>query len=222
MRERSIGAPLDIGAPLSGTDLAWLTAAGTAQAAERGDVIYTQGAPARTVFVIVHGQVKSTLVDPDGGQSLLRLHLSHSLLGLTALATRPVRDATAVALGPARLLGFPAAVFRALMRDRPDFAAAVVRLLVDRMSDFHHRVGALAHRPAAERLDRVLLALSRPEPGQTARQPIHMTHEDLAGLAGLRRQTVTALLQDMDVAGRVRRQGRTILVEAPLGDMSAG
>jgi CRP-like cAMP-binding protein len=66
----------------------------------KGDRLYHQAEPADHVHVLLSGIIKSTTVNSNGQETLLRIHLSGSVLGLTSLATDPVRDATAIALEP--------------------------------------------------------------------------------------------------------------------------
>lgn len=189
MREYSLGTLVDIGETLSPEHVALLLRAGTPLTRRRGETIFRQGEPAEHVYFLARGQARSALIGRGGGESLLRLHLPHSLLGLTALGSHPVRDAEAVAASHAELLRIARGEFLGLLRDEPDLARRVIGLLVDRMRDFHHRVGDFLALPVDRRLASALLSLSRPDPaeGADARQPVRMTHQDLATLLNTRR-----------------------------------
>ncbi|MEM6303238.1 MAG: Crp/Fnr family transcriptional regulator [Pseudomonadota bacterium] len=219
MREYTIGTILDISAALHDRIVSTLKAGRAPVRFAKGAVLYQQGDPADSILFLISGQVQSVLANAEGQTSLLRLHLPHSLLGLTALATTPLRDAQAIATVDCTAIVIPVAAFRGLLRKDPALSSYVIRMLVDRMSDFHHRVGDFHTRPVEERLAATLLSLSRPDPSDSAgpdRRPIALTHQELATVLGARRPTITAALQDFVAAGLIEKSGRSILVvDAP-------
>lgn len=215
MREYGVGTLGDLENTLPSAEIAQLTTYGTRRVYGKDQTIYAQGDAAEAVYLVHSGEVKSFLTSVDGEPCVLRLHLPYSLLGLTALATTPIRDATAVALGPVELTEIHRDRFAKEMLCNPTLGGFVVRLLVDRMSDFHHRVGAFQTQTVEQRLATTLLSLARPDPRETiacASRPIRLTHEDLAALLGARRPTVTAVLNRFYASGLVAKQRRAIVV----------
>lgn len=218
MREYSIGTIIDISANLKPEHVTLLTDQGWAQSFKKADVIYRQGESADDVYFLVSGQAKSVLISSAGGECLLRIHLPHSIMGLSALATRAVRDAEAVATADCEAIRMSRAQFLDILQKHPKFASYVTRLLVDRMSDFHHRVGDFLTQNVEQRLATSLLSLSRSDPEEgdsTGRQPIRLTHEELASLLGARRPTITAILNRFVDDGMVAKAGRAIEVADP-------
>ncbi len=215
MREYSIGTIIDIQDSLPPGQIDLLVSLGKPRHHAKDDVIYHQGDPATAVFLIRSGQAKSVLINSNGENCLLRLHLRHSLLGLTAFATKPIRDAEAIATTDVELVEISRQVFLDETLAHPEIGVHVTRLLVDRMSDFHHRVGDFLAQNVEQRLAQSLLSLSRPDPEQQStgeRQPIRLTHEELASLLGARRPTITAILNRFAADGLVAKQGRAITV----------
>ena len=231
MREYGIGLALGLDASLPDEDMARLARLGRQRQLPRGAAIYRQGEAAAHVYLLVSGRVKSVMVNSAGQEALLRLHLPGNVLGLTALASTPVRDAGAVVTEPATLVEIPRAVFLDAVTARPETAGRLVRLLVDRMSDFHHRVGEVAALSVEQRVVRALLSLSRPDPRElgpreldprgldsrgsaAGARPVDLTHEEFAHLLGARRPTVSAALNRLAQAGLVRRaRGRIEVVD---------
>lgn len=227
MREYSLGTLVDIDATLAAEHVSLLLRAGTRLHLRRGDVIYRQGDAADHVYFLVGGKVKSALVGDSGSESLLRLHLPHSLIGLTALGTQPVRDADAIAVSDVELARISRTTFLALLQAEPDLARRVIGLLVDRLRDFHHRVGDFLVLSVERRLARALLSLSRSDPDAdegATRQAVRLTHHELATLLNTRRPTVTALLRRFEKAGLIAREGRALMVrdEAALSAWADG
>lgn len=218
MREYSLGTLLDIGAGLSPDVQGVLTTAGARRTIAEDTCLYRQGEPAHTVHYLVSGEVKTVLQSATGDTCLLRLHLAHSLLGLTALSSAAVRDAEARTVQRAEVITIPASEFRAILAANPALGAYVVELLVNRMSDFHHRVGDFLGRNVEQRLAQTLLSLSRADPATEpagAMKPISLTHDELAMCLGARRPTVTSILNRFAGDGLIEKAGRMIVICDP-------
>ncbi len=215
MREFSIGSFIDIGANLLEEQVSLLVENGHIFDFVKGETIYRQGDSAQDICFLLSGQAKSVLINSSGGECLLRLHLSHSLMGLTALATSAVRDAEAIAITDGELVRIKREKFQELLKKNPDFGIYVVELLVNRMSDFHHRVGDFLARNVEQRLAHSLLSLSRCDPENKIdgrRQPVCLTHEELASLLNSRRPTITSILNRFMADGLISKKGRNLHV----------
>jgi CRP/FNR family cyclic AMP-dependent transcriptional regulator len=181
---------------------------------EKGDLIYRQGEEENYIFFLIKGLVKVTLIGASGQEAILRIHLPHSVLRLTALASDPVRDANAICLDQAFLLSIPLEDFERFMHLDPSFAMHIVRLLIDRMSDFHYRVGDWLTQSVEQRLSQALLALSAPDINNISeKEPeIPLTHEELAQIINTRRPTVSHILSKLADLNLVNQSGRTLQV----------
>ena len=216
MRELSIGVIEELTATLAPDQVDKLCRLGAKLIYERNDIIYRQGEPAEHIFLLLDGEAQSTLLNFAGNETLLRIHLPGSVLGLTSLATVPWRDASAKANQRSLLARVSRDDVRNLIRGDPELGLCLIQLLVDRMRDFHFRVGDLQAQSVEQRLARVLLAVSRREKDlekPSAKPEIHLTHEELAQLVGSRRQTITAILGRFLQAGYLSKAGRRLIIE---------
>jgi len=216
MRELSIGIIDDLTPSLAPAQVEQLCKVGTRISFARNEVIYRQGEPAQHIFLLLDGEAQSTLLNFAGNETLLRIHLPGSILGLTALASVPWRDATAKAIQSSVLTKVSTEHVRELILHDPGLGLSLIHLLVDRMRDFHFRVGDLQALSVEQRLARVLLAVSRRErEAETGdqRPQIHLTHEELAQLVGSRRQTITGILGRFMQAGYISKAGRRLYIE---------
>jgi CRP-like cAMP-binding protein len=216
MRELGIGIIEELTPNLAPAQVDRLCQAGSRITCGRGEVIYRQGEPARHIFVLLEGEAQSTLLNFAGNETLLRIHLPGSILGLTALASVPWRDATAKANQASVLAKVSAEHVREQILSDPGLGLSLIQLLVDRMRDFHFRVGDLQALSVEQRLARVLLAVSRREREVGAgdqRPEVHLTHEELAQLVGSRRQTITGVLGRFMQAGYISKAGRRLYIE---------
>lgn len=95
----------------------------------------------------------------------------------------------------------------------PKVAVNLTELLLTRQEKREAQIEALAESTTVQRLARQLLALARflgrPEPNGDVRVP-RLTHQALADMVGLRRETVTTKLDHLVAAGAMAIEGRQL------------
>lgn len=215
MREYSIGIAQGLGPSLPPEQIARLAGAGREIRFEKHEIIYRQGERAAHIYLLTSGRTNTFLVNSNGQESLLRIHLPGSVMGLTALASRPVRDASAVAVEASEAMEVARDSLLALLCSDPGLGEYFIKLLLDRMSDFHYRVGELLSQTVEQRLSTALIALSQPDssPDQNVgTETVMLTHEQLAHLLNTRRPTVSTILGRFAEAGLISKSGRGIVV----------
>jgi CRP-like cAMP-binding protein len=215
MREYSLNNELSLESALPPAQLARLAEAGGLRRLATGETIYHQGDLAGHIYLLRRGRIKTFMVNSSGLEALLRIHLPDSLLGLTAMTSERRRDATAVALEPCEVSVIKRADLIDLLKANAELGISLIQLVLDRMSDFHLRVGELSSNRVEQRLARALLSLSRAD--ISACEPVEdskilLTHEELAQLINSRRQTVTTVLSRFVQAGLISHEGRHLIV----------
>lgn len=220
MREYALRLGIDLGSTLSPSETALLAEAGSERRVDAGTVLHRQDDPADCLHYLISGAVKTYQAHASGDESVLRIHLAGSLIGLSSLTSRGHWDATSVAQRPSRLIMLSKPRFLRLLEGHSSLGIKLIRLLVDRLSDLHFRVGELQTQSVGQRLAYALLSLSRADPdgeGGNERVRISLTHEELAQLINTRRQTVTSMLRQFAELGFVSRSTRSIEVVSPDG-----
>lgn len=215
MREHSFGVGAGLEQVLPPTQLQRLSDAGTPGQRKRGECVFHQGDPAEAVLVLLAGKVKMTLVNAAGQEILIRIHLPGSLLGLTALGSRQVRELTATALEEIAFTAIPRQRFIDLMESDATLGLFLSRLLIDRLTSLHYRLGEEPGMTVEQRLAHALIVLARPDETETIDVPqlsVALTHEELASIVNARRQTVTETLGRFVKAGYIRMHKRQIVI----------
>lgn len=197
MREYALRLGIDLGSTLSQSEVAAICDIGKERLLDPGSILARQDEPANLLHLLQSGAVKTYQTHTDGRESVLRIHLTGSIIGLSSLTSSRRWDATSVAMKPCKAIAFSTKAFTGLLEHNPKLGLKLVRLLVDRLSDLHFRIGELQSQTVEQRLAYVLLSLSRPDPNQPNCPPevaISLTHEELAQMINTRRQTVTSIL----------------------------
>lgn len=182
----------------------------------KGQVLFHQGDPGNSLWILATGLVKVTVSSSKGDEMLLITMAPPETFGELSLIDGAPRSATVEVVETAKVLILGRDVWTALMRDDSTFTAAVlhsvaemVRRLTDQTSDFafldlHGRVAKLIVGFADERGrpfdDGVILDL-------------HLTQTDIARMVGGSRQSVNQILRALEDRGYIELQRQSIYVK---------
>jgi CRP-like cAMP-binding protein len=215
MREFSFGSGAGLEQVLPAEHLRRLSEAGTQCQRPRGQTLFRQGDPADSVLVLLAGKVKMSFANSAGQETLIRIHLPGSLLGLSALGSRGERELTATPIENVTVSSIPRPRFVELMARDGELGLFLARLLIDRLRSLHSRLGDAPGSTVEQRLAHALLVLSRDEASSLSAGPeltVALTHEELASVVNARRQTITEALGRFVRAGHIRVMKRRIVI----------
>jgi CRP/FNR family cyclic AMP-dependent transcriptional regulator len=186
----------------------------------RGDLLYTPGDAADSVFVIESGRVKIVRSNAGGSESIVGIRNPGDIFGeLTWMTLEARRTTSAVALDPGSVCRLEAAVFERRLRADATFAAHFARGAAQRLAAIERELTELAGKSVPGRLVDALGRLAadhgvREEDG-TLRIALSLTHKDLADLIGTSRETLTKELSVLADVGLLRVAHRTIVLLQP-------
>ena len=124
---------------------------------EADQVIYLEGEPAESVFLLEKGWVKATRMSRDGReQAMLFLHLGE-VFGDVAVFTGTPYPGTVTALEMVDLWAIPAEEILQLTRQHPELAMSVIRRLGERVLHYVELIEDLSLRSVEARVARTLL-----------------------------------------------------------------
>jgi CRP-like cAMP-binding protein len=113
---------------LSRDALLELGARASDRAFDAGEPLYRRGDPAEELFVVASGAVELS-VDRSGGEDGVSTRRPGEVFGEAALYDDGPRMVSARAVEDSDVVSLPAASFRQVVRDNPDVAEALVRLM---------------------------------------------------------------------------------------------
>jgi CRP-like cAMP-binding protein len=105
-----------------------------------GDILYSEGAPADTVSIVLSGALEAIKMSALGGEeTVLSEFCASDVIGEMALLSDRKRSASIRAQLPTAVASFQRAVYGALERQRPDISLlimkSVARILAERLQD---------------------------------------------------------------------------------------
>jgi CRP/FNR family transcriptional regulator, cyclic AMP receptor protein len=191
---------------------------------DRDETIFYQGDPGDTFYVILSGQVKVGVTSAEGQEAILVVLDAGEGFGEFALLDDQPRSATIEATVPTEVLALRKDDFRRLLRQMPDIAIALLRVLTKRLRDTDQLVQDAAFLDVGDRLAKKLLALmethGRPRPQGGVELTMQLTQQELASMIGATRESVNKQLGAFRDKGLVAvdRQRITILRPEQLRD----
>lgn len=179
----------------------------------RGDEVMRQGEPSDELHLLDRGHVAIRRLAAGGGSFLITVLGSGGAYGESALAGRPERLASAVALDDVTVTVVPRAGFEDLRDREPAVERFLVELLDWQLQLLMVRLAEAATVPADRRVLRRVLELAgtfRQDGASEAVVPL--AQEDVASLASVTRPTANRVLQAAVHQGLLRVGWRRITV----------
>ena len=152
-------------------------------------MVYWQEAPANEFYYLKTGSVKIFLSSESGMEKTLTVLGSGSIFGEAAFFDGLPRVSSAKTLAKSEIITVTRQSLMDCIRQEPQLAMNLLTYLSQTIRMLSSQVDTMTFLQADQRLARLLLKLAAAT-GST----VHATHEDLAGLAGVSRVTVSRVL----------------------------
>lgn len=181
---------------------------GHPHALQRGQCLYHAAEPGHTIYVVVSGMIKESLVTSKGSEQVVQLYFENDLLGLNTFdASR--HGGTAVALESTQTRSLPVAALAELCR----FCPLVHHQLMCRMSE--HIAGLQAHtfmlmKTAVGRTADYLLVLAARRPVRYGNLSLPMSLYEIGCYLGIALETVSRSLSELEREGVITKQGSMV------------
>ena len=186
---------------LSDTSLSLLAKGCRFEIVNKGDVLFLQGDPSESAYVVSSGKISIILNSPDGREMVINEMRKGDIFGELGILTNKNRSTSAIARSESELLVLPQKAFLRIIDDEPQLTRRMLELTVSRLQNSSERESALVFMDAQARLAHLLLELDRQEADKGY---ITISQEELAQRTGLIRQTVAKAL------GKWRHKGYLI------------
>ena len=183
--------------------------------ADAGSVIVSQEEPGDSLFVLASGKVKVVLYGETGREIILSILREGEFFGEMSLLDRQPRSANVVAIEKSEVLSLDRDAFQTHINQHPTTAMAILAEMSRRLRKADEVIGNLALLDVYARVARAVreLAQKQGEPvdgGLLIRE--RPTQQEIAGLIGTSRETVSRALNDFTRRGLLEMSGKQILV----------
>lgn len=192
-----------------------IVAASTEAEYARNEVIIREHDRSTSLFVLLDGRVKVSLLRPDGREAILALLRAGEFFGDMALLDSRPRSASVIAIAPTRVLILTRNEFADLLTMLPRMIDTLLVTLSTRLRAADQKIADLAFLDAIGRVSGVIadMAEREGEPhanGRLIRQ--RFSHEQLSRMVATTRETVTHCMATLEKRGYIVQMGRDLLV----------
>jgi CRP/FNR family transcriptional regulator, cyclic AMP receptor protein len=195
-----------------------LAAVATLRHFEAGQVIYVEGEPAESIFLIQNGWVKSTRMSPDGREQALLFLYAGEVFGDIAVFTGTPYLGTVTALEAVDLWGVPADDVVKLTRQYPDLAMAVIHRLGERVLYHVELIEDLSLRNVEARVARTLLRNAQLTDGKlSVPRQSWTTFDQMAVRLGTVRDVLGRALRTLEAEGLLKVERHEIILLDSIG-----
>ncbi len=182
---------------------------GTVSRYRRRQNIYTQGAPAYTLFYIQEGGVRLITRTKQRASAVTAILGAHDFFGELCLVGYPLRTSTAVALTTSSIRTINKTKMLEMLRQKNGKTSnSLVAYLLSSVKGYQDHVADLLTSSAAQRLARVLLRLAHLDKGGPPMVEIpKISHRILAEMVGTTRPRVNMFMNQFRKRGYINYDG---------------
>jgi CRP/FNR family cyclic AMP-dependent transcriptional regulator len=205
-------------ADLSPPDLRELAAHLRRRRYPKGQILFAQGEPGVSLFVVESGLVNTVLAYTDGKEIVLNSYGPGDVFGELSLLDGEGRSADAVVESDSQLLVLGRDEFVRFLEERPRIAISLLAIVTRKVRRLTRQVYDIAFLDVPARLAQTLLELSatRGKPANCgAARSFRATQTELASLIGATRESVNKWLGYFEDRGLVRRTRGQVTVLRP-------
>lgn len=183
---------------------------------DAGQVIYIEGEPADTLYLLESGWVKATRMSREGREQAMLFLESGEIFGDIAVFNGTTYPGTVMALEDVNVWAIPAEEFLTLAKQSPALAMAIIHHLSDRVLHYIGLVEDLSLRNVESRLANTLLQHAKSIDGQLlVPRREWTTFDEMAVRLGTVRDVLSRALKTLEADGLLRVEKQTIILLDP-------
>ncbi len=183
-----------------------------------GQVIYIEGEPSESVFLLERGWVKATRMSRDGREQAMLFLDAGEIFGDIAVFSGTDYPGTVVALEDVDMWVIPADEFKKMVGLDPTLAMAIIRRLSDRVLHYIGLVEDLSLRSVETRLANTLLQHAEIKNGQlVVPRRIWTTFDEMSVRLGTVRDVLSRALKTLEAEDLIKVEKQKIIIQDPQG-----
>ena len=169
-----------------------------------GTIFYSAEQATEVLFILKEGRVRLYHLEPDGRMLTLSILEEGAIFGEMTLLGQRLQSNFAESVTPCLLCLMSREDVKALMLSDSRIAFRLMETMGQRLVSVEQRLSAMAFKHAPERIAAQLIQLAQQRRNWLGRKTaleVRCTHEELAHLVGVHRETVTKILNEFRQQG---------------------
>jgi CRP-like cAMP-binding protein len=175
---------------------------------DRAEMVLLEGEPAENLYFVASGAVKVFKTSAEGKEQILSIVRPGESFNDVPIFDGGPNPASARAMGPVLLYGIRKNDMEAILRDHPQIALNVIKVLARRVRHLVSLVEDLSFRHVISRVARILFEHIGGEMGRGPR----LTQQEMAAMAGTAREVVGRSLKALEEEGAIKLDRHRIII----------
>ena len=182
----------------------------------QGSTLYVQGDPSETIFLVVDGLVKISMVNSDAQEIIIDIVGAGALCGEGAVFDGLPRFSSATALSETEVIRLTRAELRERMAEDRELADLIMTRIALKQRQLAVRLQNVTTSSPETRISELFGYIVGNSLGPRVDDVrIELTHEQIASLIGVSRVTVTRALRRLSESGQITTDRGRIVLSAP-------
>ena len=189
---------------------------GTLMKTKKGRILFGVDDPPTKMFLVKEGAIKIYRYTEDGKEVMLHIHGPGELITISPLFKNMDHVVYSESLVDTQLFWIPLPQFREFVKENPEVLLEIGKMLADNWDEVEEKIEAFVTHDSLGRLAYIIARLSN-KYGKRDRNkiilPFPLTHQELANLTGMFRETVSISMQELKKSGIISIDKHVIVVE---------
>lgn len=177
----------------------------------QGDIIYKERSRSNKIYLILKGLVKGHCMDADGKELTTSLYRADDFLGFTSFLNNIPYQESATALEPVQLAGISKENLKEILGKNKDISLELMELLTENISLIKAQLLQMAYSSVRKKTAQTLLQFAEIMK-TTTEEPIKISRNDLASVAGIATESLIRTLSGFKKEGLIAIEGRNIRI----------
>jgi CRP-like cAMP-binding protein len=175
---------------------------------DRAEMVLLEGESAANLYFVASGVVKVFKTSAEGKEQILSIVRPGESLNDVPIFDGGPNPVSALAMGPVLLYGIKRNDMETILRDHPQIALNVIKVLAKRVRHLLSLVEDLSFKHVIGRVAKILLEHVG---GETGRGP-RLTQQEMAAMAGTAREVVGRSLKALEEEGAIKLDRHRIII----------
>jgi len=176
--------------------------------ADRAEMVLLEGEPAANLYFVASGVVKMFKTSAEGKEQILSIVRPGESFNDVPIFDGGSNPASARTMGPVLLYGIKKNDMEAILRNHPQIALNVIKVLASRVRHLVSLVEDLSFKHVIGRVAKILLEHVGGEMGRGPR----LTQQEMAAMAGTAREVVGRSLKALEEEGAIKLDRHRIII----------
>jgi len=176
--------------------------------ADRAEMVLLEGESAANLYFVASGVVKVFKTSAEGKEQILSIVRPGESFNDVPIFDGGPNPASARTMGPVLLYGIKKIDMEAILRDHPQIALNVIKVLAGRVRHLVSLVEDLSFKHVIGRVAKILFEHIG---GETGRGP-RLTQQEMAAMAGTAREVVGRSLKALEEEGAIKLDRHRIII----------